>query len=217
MGARDDVEARLGGARLLNDLAGFKAVRDRNDQMIGLAKIGALEDLRLRRVANDNLRAGFAEHDDCLLRVLHDDERPVAVVQRLRHEAADATISDKDGVARQATDEWLAPLGCRRDRHLRPASPWATRQIPLLDPRSKSRRQPVDRRENEGVGKDRKDGASEDQVLATQSAKPKTRPASTDQPSRHARPNPISVAIAVWPIAPGMAVALTDSRSLSEK
>ena len=54
-------------------------------------------------------------------------------------------------------------------------------------------------------------------VLATDSARPKTRPAPIDQPSHHARPMPSSVATAICTIAPGMAMARTDSRSLSEK
>ena len=45
----------------LDDLAGFKAVRDGNDQMIGVGKIGGFENPWFRRVANYHLRAGFAE------------------------------------------------------------------------------------------------------------------------------------------------------------
>ena len=54
-------------------------------------------------------------------------------------------------------------------------------------------------------------------VLATESARPNTRPAAHDQPSTRARPAPISVASAIWPIAPGTAMRATDIRSLSEK
>ena len=54
-------------------------------------------------------------------------------------------------------------------------------------------------------------------VLATESAKPKTTPAPVGQPSINARPTPRSVATAICATAPGIAIARTDSRSLSEK
>jgi hypothetical protein len=54
-------------------------------------------------------------------------------------------------------------------------------------------------------------------VLATDSAKPKTNPAPTDQPNIQARPVPRVVAKAICTTAPGSAMARTESRSLSEK
>ena len=54
-------------------------------------------------------------------------------------------------------------------------------------------------------------------VLATDNASPNTRPAPTVQPIRSARPSPSSVATAICAIAPGTAIARTDSRSFSEK
>ena len=54
-------------------------------------------------------------------------------------------------------------------------------------------------------------------VLATDSARPKTRPAPIDQPSHQASPMPSSVATAIWTTAPGMAIARTDSRSFERE
>ncbi len=54
-------------------------------------------------------------------------------------------------------------------------------------------------------------------VLATDSARPKTRPAPIGQPSHHAKPMPSSVAIAIWTIAPGMAIARTDKQVLERE
>ena len=54
-------------------------------------------------------------------------------------------------------------------------------------------------------------------VLATDSASPNTTPALTDQPIHAASPTPSSVAQTIWAMAPGMAMARTESRSSSEK
>ena len=54
-------------------------------------------------------------------------------------------------------------------------------------------------------------------VLATDRARPNTRPACHDQPSMWARPAPISVATTIWMIVPGTTMRATDIRSLSEK
>ena len=54
-------------------------------------------------------------------------------------------------------------------------------------------------------------------VLATDSASPNTSPGPQSHPSSHARPIPMSVANAICPMAPGMAMALTASSSFIEK
>ncbi len=54
-------------------------------------------------------------------------------------------------------------------------------------------------------------------VLAVASAKPNTTPWMTGQPINAARPQPSRVATRIWPMAPGMAMALTAIRSFSEK
>ncbi len=54
-------------------------------------------------------------------------------------------------------------------------------------------------------------------MLATDRARPNTRPARVDQPSSQARAQPKAVATMICAIAPGTAIAFTDSRSLSEK
>ena len=54
-------------------------------------------------------------------------------------------------------------------------------------------------------------------VVATDSARPKTRPAPIDQPSAQASAAPSTVAKAICTTAPGTAMARTDSRSFSEK
>src|SRR5262249_22750096 len=54
-------------------------------------------------------------------------------------------------------------------------------------------------------------------VLATDKARPNTKPVLMDQPSPHARAMPSSVALAICTIAPGIAMRPTDNRSSSEK
>jgi hypothetical protein len=54
-------------------------------------------------------------------------------------------------------------------------------------------------------------------VLATESAKPNTRPAPRFQPQSAARLAPSAVATAICTIAPGRAMRRTESRSCSEK
>ena len=54
-------------------------------------------------------------------------------------------------------------------------------------------------------------------VLATDRLRPNTRPPPKLQPSSLARPMPSSVATPICTSAPGMAMAFTESRSLSEK
>ena len=54
-------------------------------------------------------------------------------------------------------------------------------------------------------------------VLATDSARPNTSPAPISQPSHAASPMPSRVAQAIWTMAPGMAIFLTERRSSSEK
>ena len=54
-------------------------------------------------------------------------------------------------------------------------------------------------------------------VLATESAMPKTRPAPGVQPCHQPTAMPSGAATAAWAIAPGMAMARTESRSSSEK
>ncbi len=53
-------------------------------------------------------------------------------------------------------------------------------------------------------------------VLATESATPNTSPAPKFQPSSQARPSPSNVATAICAIAPGTAMARTESNSSSE-
>ena len=54
-------------------------------------------------------------------------------------------------------------------------------------------------------------------VLATDSARPNTRPCRVGQPMNQARPQPSTVAVAICTMAPGMAIAFTSSRSSTEK
>jgi len=54
-------------------------------------------------------------------------------------------------------------------------------------------------------------------VEAVASEKPKITPCSGGQPISVATPQPSTVATAIWPMAPGMAMAFTAIRSLSEK
>ena len=54
-------------------------------------------------------------------------------------------------------------------------------------------------------------------VLATDSARPNTMPPASDQPRMADSPTPSRVAAEIWATAPGMAMAPTLSRSLSEK
>ena len=54
-------------------------------------------------------------------------------------------------------------------------------------------------------------------VEATDSARPNTRPAPMSQPSHQPSAMPKSVAMAIWPTAPGTAMAFTEIRSRSEK
>jgi hypothetical protein len=68
--------------------------------MIGICKIGGFENLWFRRVADDHLRAGFAEPGERRVRVRDDEEGSVGVPERLCH----APVSDQDGVAFQVTD-----------------------------------------------------------------------------------------------------------------
>ena len=77
MRARDDLDARVGGARLLHDLSGLEGVRNRDEQIPGAGEIGGLQHVGTRGIADDRLDLALAKLRDDLVGILDDEERLV--------------------------------------------------------------------------------------------------------------------------------------------
>ena len=122
MGARHDLDAGIGGARRLQEVAGLEGVRDGADQALGAAEIGRREQAALAGVAEDDLDTVRAQALRSAVPLLDDEERLAALLQRLPDQAADTAIADEDGVVASGSVSAQFRRGCRR-RLRRTASP----------------------------------------------------------------------------------------------
>ena len=101
MSPRDNLDTRVGGTRLLHDLSRFEGFRYRNQQISSAGEIGGFEGIGTRGISDDGLEMALAKPGDDIVGVLDDEKRLIALLHGLGNNAADATIADEDGMARQ--------------------------------------------------------------------------------------------------------------------
>ena len=115
MGAGDDREVRIDGARLLHHLAAFEGVGDRYEQAARRAEIGGDEHLRVGGIAADGLDAAALKLLDRVVIVLDDEDRDALVLpSTLLDDAANAAMADQHDVV-----DAVASSGSARGRVLR--------------------------------------------------------------------------------------------------
>ncbi len=156
MGARDDVEQRIGGARLFGDLPGLEGVRDGEEQEARFRQIGSLHGCRLHPVQRDHIDRLAAQRIDDFPTVLDHHEGDARALQPFTDHAPDPAVPDDDRVVLQHR------LPDRRVLVVRLAARLGDCAVAAVEPGG----EPVEQHEEDRAREDREHGARQHQIAS---------------------------------------------------
>ena len=98
MGARDDPDIGVGGARLMNDLSSLEGLRMATTTFRLSASFRSLQNFGLRGIAHQRFDAALPEFADRAVRNLDHQERQLLLLQVIADDVSDPAVTDQDRV-----------------------------------------------------------------------------------------------------------------------
>jgi hypothetical protein len=147
MGTRDDVEAHIGCARLLDEISALERIRNGADQPARAGDVCGLQQAGLSGIPGDHLDSALLQLRNHRLLLFDDEVGLPRTFQGLRNHAPYSAVTDEHGMARKASAGSHRRLG------------HGLLDIRLSLPRLQPRREPCEHREQQRVHQDRKDRA----------------------------------------------------------